>query len=333
MKKTVLVLLLSGILYSAFGQSIYDENRLDPTLVKVKNILEKCLAGTNVRSLKSSFKIQSKKDFNKYELISNINQVLPKNKISLLNIQLNKSLKGQEALGLEGDIYFDDYLDSALVYVKYFQPDTVYDFISLAHVPEPREGYEKFSKDLNDVIKAKIKSGKISKDSLIGVPYIKFNVDRGGMFKRHDQTALNRELDSFFIAKKRFSSGISSGRLIEAKVTFVLFKNYMLSDGPWPQRSNSYGYVGYGGQWAHVELITPFDVCEETFYSDMLPRQNPELRAVVSMVFDGVLQRYTRPVIHFGDIKETDQLVEDLKSVRRSSIGYIGGRTYFYREK
>ncbi|KIA91341.1 hypothetical protein OC25_22190 [Pedobacter kyungheensis] len=334
MKKAILLLLLSGILYSAFGQSFYDDNRLDPTLVKVKNLLEKCLAGTNVRNLESSFKIQSNKNINRYELISDINQMLPETKIALLNIQLNKSLKGQKSLRLEGGVFFDDYLDSALVYVKYFHPDTVYEFISMADPPRPREGYEKFSKDLNDVIKAKIKAGKISKDSLAKVNYIEFNVGRGGMFKRTIQNSLNKELDSFFIAKKSFTNGIFSGRLIEIKVAFVLFKNYLFNDGSWPEQSiNNPGYVDYGGEWARVKLITPFDACEETFYSDKLPNQNSELRAVVSMVFDDVLRKYIRPVIHFGDIKETNQLVEDLKSVHRNNLGYIGNRIYFYREK
>ncbi len=334
MKKAVLVILLSGILYSAFAQSTYEKNRLDHTLLKVKNVLEKYLAGTNIRSLKSTFKIQSNQEFNRYELISDINKMLPKTKVSLLNDQLNKSLKGQKALKLEGDIFFDDCLDSALVYVKYFHPDTVYQFISLAHPPQPREGYEKFSKDLHEVIKAKIKTGKISINGLTNINYIRFNVDRGGMFKRDNQNSLNKELDSFFAAKKSFANGLFSGRLIEIKVAFVLFKNYLFNNGPWPERSiNNPGYVDHGVQWAHVQLITPFDVCEETFYSNILPYQSTRLRAVVSMVFDGVLQKYIRPVIHFGDIKETDQLVEDLKSVHRGDTGYIDNRVYFYREK
>lgn len=334
MKKAVLLLLLSGIFYSAFGQADYRMIPLDDNLLKVKRGLEKCLAGTNIRSLKSTFKIQTNKDLNRYELISDINRVLPQTKVSLLNIQLNKSLRGRKNLKLEGDVFFDDYLDSALVYDKYFRPDTIYDFISMEHAPQPRGGYEKFSKDLHDLIKAKIKAGKISKDSLAKVNYIEFNVDRGGRFKRYNRNSLSKELDSFFIAKKSFTNGFSSGRLIEIKAAFVLFKNYLLNEGPWPERSINYpGYIGYGGKWANVQLITPFDACEETFYSNILPNQNSDLRAVVSMVFDDVLRKYIRPVIHFGDIKETDQLVEDLKSVRRSSIGNMGSRIYFYREK
>lgn len=334
MKKSVLVLLLSFTLCSAFGQSGRDEYQLDATLLKVRNMLEKCLAGTNIRSLKSDFGIRLNKSSNSYVFSSDVNNMLSITKKAALNAKLNKTLDKRKEIKLVGSIYFDDYLDSALVRVTYFNPDTIYDFVSISRPPWPREGYEKFSKDLHDVIKTKIRERRIVKDSLVGVEYIEFNVGRGGMFKRDNRNSLNKELDSFFAAKKSFANGMFSGRLIEIKVALVLFKNYLFNNGPWPERSiNNSGYVDQGGQWAHVQLITPFDVCEETFYSNIPPYQSTRLRAVVSMVYDGVLQKYIRPVIHFGEIKETDQLVEDLKSVHRGDTGYIDSRVYFYREK
>jgi len=334
MKKYVLILLLSNLLLPAFAESGRNENKLDGTLLKVKNMLEKCLAGTNIRNLKSDFGIRLNKSSNSYVFSSDVNNMLSTPKKAALNAKLNKTLDKKKDINLVGSIYFDDYLDSALVRIIYFNPDTIYDFVSLAHPSEPREGYEKFSMDLHNVIKSKIKQRKILKDSLLGIDYIGFYVDRGGMFKGIIQNGLNNELDSFFKAKKSFTNGFFSGRSMEIKVAFRLFKAYLYDEVQWQGLSiGGLSFVGDRGGWANVNLITPFDACEETFFSYRLPIQNIKLRSVVSMVYDDVLGRYRRPVIHFGNTNETDQLIKDLQSPHRNETGSIYSRVYFYRMK
>ncbi|WP_293309837.1 hypothetical protein [Pedobacter sp. UBA5917] len=335
MKKTLLTLILSFILFSAFGQSDYRKIHLDDTLLKVKNVLEKCLAGTNIRDLNTGFSIRQNELSNHYRFKGDVLNMLAKPKVKLIDSKVNKVLKKYRDIKLDGRIYFDRYLDSSLVDVGYHRLDTVYEFITEPKPLEPREGYSNFSKELHDIVKLKINKGKISKDSVFFGKKITFYVSRIGLITRDNQDGFNNELDSFFNAK-RWKIDAHNGFPVAARVDLNLDARYLLDKDHWYGPAvTRHGYVDYGGNLATLDLIVPFKMSTETiFFSPVLPAQNWKYTSVVSMVYDDFFHEYRRAIVHFGSLEETDKLINDLcNSSFRNSLGVYNNRIYFYRMK
>lgn len=229
-------------------------------------------------------------------------------------------------------MYFDVHLDSVLAYVKYSQPDTVYEFQSLPSIPFPRKGYQAFAKGLHDEIKIKIKQGQISRDSVLSLRYFEMTVGRGQMIIADSQKFLVKPLDSFLSAN-RWTYGMSSGIPYLSKAEIVVQKDYLLDKLPWFGEPVNKLYEGSRDSWGELKLITPSKVgTQTTFFSRSLPRQNHKMVVIVSIIYDELLRKYCMPVVHFGNIKETRQLIDDIIASRESLDIYYD-RIYFYRMK
>ncbi|RZJ48583.1 MAG: hypothetical protein EOO44_20790 [Flavobacterium sp.] len=260
--------------------------------------------------------------------------MLPKKKLLLIERNLNNVTKKYPNLKLDGSIYFDKYLDSAIVSLENYRPDTIYRFISVPLALEPRAGYENFSKELHDVIKIKIKEGNIQKETIIEMWSIKFNVNLLGIISRKNTDYLKNELDSFFNAQ-RWKRSAHSSLFVDADVELKLDRDYLIKETAWRTKNIKISYPNsYTAGWAVLDMITPFKVGTElTFYSDKLPEKNWNYTASISLIYDGMLRKYLMPIIHFGSKEETTKLIVDLISNSEDLNIGTNQRIYFYRKK
>ncbi len=326
---------LSLTLTFAFGYSGHQKIKSNDTLLKVKNVLEMHLAGTNIRDLVTNFTIDKIQSSNSYEIKGDIISMLTSSHLKLIHHTLNKALKNYPNLKLDGSIYFDRYIDSALVSLSYRRTDTIFDFHPIPIPLEPREGYANFSKELHDVIKLKFKKGKISKDGVLSINNISFTVDLSGKITRNNKDDLKNELDSFFNAKRWKRSAFSS-YFVTAKVTFPLNQDYLIKDGNWYKPYITNNYNNYGDGWANLDLITPSSIgSQTTFFSYQKPNGTWKYKSLVSIVYDQALNKLRMPVIHVGSQEETQQLIDDLNNISSLNQDFLNfhNRVYLYRFK
>lgn len=317
-----------------FGQ-YYIEDYSDKTLINLKNTLEQSLAGTKIRTYHSSFTIDRDKKTNQYVFSGNVVPMLSQNKIKKINHHLNKILQRKKNIKLNGTTHFDSLLDSCLISIGYTQDDDIiYDFISIPRHLHPAGGFEKFSNELHDVIKHKINQNKILRDSLSSnnnFNYIEFVVDKSGAITDVNRQYIGKELDSFFKAK-RWNS-IMSGFPINLKAEFVLFKEYLLDNGQWPHRfDNVQNSTDNENAWAVLDFIAPYKMgTQTTYFSSSLPKREWRYHSIVSMVYDSGLKKYRMPIVHFGTLSDTNQLIRDVDNSTQRYWGYGYDRIYFYR--
>lgn len=333
MKAIISTLVLSFTLSFVFGQSLSKQIQLDPTLLKVKIELENHFSGSKIRSIREDFNIEIDNHSNLYRFKSDINKMRTESQQEKLNAKLNKLLKEKHKIKLEGQVYFETHLDSALVNVKYSTPDTIYEFISLPSNPYPRKGYITFSKDLHNEIKAKIKNGEISKDSILSLNHIAIVVGRGKTVIAKHQDFLVKPLDSFLKANRWTNSG---NFYLEAKAEIFLQHDYLTDKLPWfGEPINDVRHFGYGGRCIRLKLITPYSIgLQTTFFSEMPIERYPKITASISLVYDRFLNKYRMPVIHYGNIEETNKLIKNvMDSSNRQPLWYSYQRIYFYREE
>jgi len=326
---------LSLTLTFAFGYSGQQKIKSNDTLLKVKNVLEMHFSGTNIRDLGTNFTIDKIQSSNSYEIKGDIISMLTSSHLKLIHHTLNKALKNYPNLKLDGSIYFDRYIDSALVSLSYRRTDTVFDFHPIPIPLEPREGYANFSKELHDIIKLKLLEGKIAKDSILSMNNISFNVDLSGKITRNDKDDLKNELDSFFNAKRWKRSAFNS-YFVKAQVTFALNQNYLIKDGAWYKPNVANNANNYGNGWANLDLITPFNIgSQTTFFSYQKPNSTWKYKSLISIVYDQALNKFRMPVIHFGSQEETQQLIDDLNNISNSNRDFFNfyNRVYLYRLK
>ncbi|WP_343532662.1 hypothetical protein [Pedobacter sp.] len=334
MKKFLSILVLSFSLACAFG-SDHQQTKPNNTLLKVKNVLEKHLAGTNIRDLGTGFTIDKIQSSNSYEIKGDIISMLPSSQVKLIHHILNKALKNYPNLKLDGSIYFDRYIDSVLVNVSHRRTDTIFDFHPTPIPLEPREGYANFSKELHDVIKLKFKEGKISKNGVLSINNISFTVDLSGKITRNNKDDLKNELDSFLNAKRWKRSAFSS-YFVMAQVTFALNQDYLIKDGNWYKPYITNNGNNYGDGWANLNLITPSSIgSQTTFFSYQKPTSTWNHKSLLSIVYDQALNKFRMPVIHFGSQEETQQLIDDLNNISSSNRDFFNfyNRVYLYRLK
>lgn len=334
MKAAIFVLLFSISTTFAMGQYNCEQPKYSDTLLKVKNVLEKHLVGTNIRDLRTYFTIDKTQSSSSYKIKGDVISMLPSSQLKLIHHKLNRALKKYVDLKLDGNIYFDKYTDSTLVSLGYLRTDTIYCFSQTPIPLDPREGYANFSKELHDVIRLKIKQGKISKGSILSINEITFNVNLSGVINRNDNEHFKNELDSFFNAKRWKRSAFGS-YFVESQVKFALNHNYLIKDSEWHKPYLTSNGNNYGDGLANLDLLTPFRIgLQPTFYSHLKPTKTHNYKSLISILYDPVLNKYLMPIVHFGNVEWAKQLIEDLKKLSISNRYFFKyGRVYLYRTK
>lgn len=324
-----LLFLLSFTLQS-FAQLEKDSPKENQVLIKVKSILEKHFAGTNLRSIQRSFEIKPTKS-DSYSFISDINGLFSEKSNQALATKLNKILRLKDNTNLTGVMYFDDRLDSALVNIEYKREDTVYQFFSMSGHAVPIGGFKAFSKRLHDFIKEQILLGKLVKDSVFVNATVNIFADRDGTFKQAKLNYLSKSIDKFLASEARWSPGINVP--LAAVVNFSIIEYYINGD-VWPLETttvNRYQNNNDFESYVNIYTIAYFhDKNTPIFYSNKLLKHSG--KTTISAVYDSMLKEYRLISIHDGNLNDTDRLVTLIRkeaSKKFSPPEFNYSRVYF----
>ncbi|WP_316768827.1 hypothetical protein [Pedobacter frigiditerrae] len=331
MRKIMLMLSLLIFACSCYGKLQDTPTNLKPILLNLKSTIENHFSGKNIHDLREPFIIEYSGSSKKYNLISNANDMLPLSKSDALNIRINKFLKSQNSIKLTGTIYFDQYSDSALVYIELSKDETVYQFYSMESSPQPPGGLKIFSKRLHDFLKKQIAIKQLIQDSVFAKEKVNFNVDRSGVLSRANKDYLSNSIEAFIKSEKRWNPGLQSGRMMDIQVEFRLLKEYLTYENAnWPSLNDFSENV-------NINLITSNKIGSEiTFYSSSFPRKfSNNNRIIVSMVYDSILGKYRTSSVHSGSLFDTDKLIRELYETPQEGNlkAYAYKRIYFYRNK
>lgn len=322
-KSTLLVLLLLISILQSFAQIKKDTSKENQVLLNVKSILEKHFAGTTYRGIQIDFKIDDSLS-KKYRFYGPATELISAGKLRKLNHQLNSVLKSHKHIKIDGNTYFDLFLDSAIVDLAYRTDDIIYKFSAMGATPIPSRGYAAFSKRMHDFLKEQFVNNEISKDSLLSTSSAEFIVMADGTVLSAKQKYLTKILTDFLKTERKWNPGLYSGPLITSKVSFILEKSYLSDENPnWP--------TYYGKEQMSFENLASFaTVDHEVFCSNNLPHYGKE--TVVSVVYDNVLKKYRLPYIHVdnvGKAKELIGLIVNNKKVYGENIPEFR-RKYYY---
>lgn len=321
MKNFTLLLLVFVILASqSIAQVEKDKSKENQVLLNVKSILEKHFAGTKYRGIQKDFKIDDSLS-KQYRLYGTAAELISSTNLKKLNNQLNNALKANKQLKLDGKIYFDFFLDSAIVDLEYRPDGIIYKFVAMSATPVPPRGYGAFAQRMHDFLKQQLLNNKISKDSLLSVSSAKFIVKVDGTVFAAKQKYLTELLTDFLKTERRWNPGIHSGPLISSKVSFILNRYYLTNENPnWP--------TYYGKEQMSFESLAPFaTVDNEVFCSGNLPSYGKE--TIVSVVYDSVLKKYRLPYIHVDNQGKAKKLIS-LVVNNKKTYGEEFSRKYYY---
>ncbi|RZL50799.1 MAG: hypothetical protein EOP00_02425, partial [Pedobacter sp.] len=312
-KITLLLFALIALTYQSFAQTSTGNTEDKKQLLRIKSVLEKHFAGTNVRSLQKYFEIKQAQS-NGYSFISEVNGLFSEESNKVLSSKLNRVLKLKNNTKLTGLLYFNDCIDSVLVSVEYKRDDTVYNFISMSGYAVPRGGFKAFSKRLHDFVKEQITLGKLMKDSVIANTSISILVDKNGSLKQNNQSYLSRAIDVFLTVEPRWYPSMASGRPISTVTNFSILRNYIEGD-IWPIEDyiskNHQNYNDFDG-YVNIYTIAFFhDQNIPIFYSDKLLQHSG--KTIASAVYDNMLKEYRMIVTHNGSLTNSNQLINLIK--------------------
>lgn len=334
MKKTILLLLVFTVLIQpSFAQVRKEVSKENQNLLNVKSLLEKHFSGTNIRDLRKNFEIQPNGTIG-YSFISDVNRLFSEKSNKSLTSKLNKVLKLKSNTKLTGTLYFDNYLDSALINIEYKREDTVYSFISMSGYAVPRGGFKTFSKRLHDFIKEQISLGTLVKDSVLITKSINLLVDKSGSFRLYQRNYLTKSIATFLASEARWNPSMGSGQPLSTVVNFSILGYYINGDVSWPSEDNSVqGYRDYNDFDGYVNIYTIAFFHHQNipvFYSYKLLQHSR--KTIVSAVYDDMLKAYRMMVIHNGTLDQSNQLInlikdEALKKFSPSEFYY--SRIYF----
>ncbi|RZL31765.1 MAG: hypothetical protein EOO96_15510 [Pedobacter sp.] len=326
MKKTVLILFLIIVSNWVFGQSKNATSKAEFLLLNLKSTIEQQFAGTKIRDFRGTFAIEYNNSLKKHVLIGDVNQMVPIAKTETLHRKINKLLTVQTKL--VGKIYFDKYSDCTLVDIEYVRDDAVFNFYSMASTPQPPGGLNAFAKRLHDFLREQIADKRFSLDSVLAQQSIRVNVNRDGRLYPANNGSLNDLTNIFIKTEKRWNPSI--GHPVDAQVEFNLIAYYLRDKSEnWPNHDDFSNNV-------NVKLtLRSKTVSELTFYSTSLPiKFNKKKFTVISLIYDGMLEKYRYPSAHAGSLVDSDKLINDIvKTSPKENFGkeLSSRRIYFYR--
>lgn len=310
MKKITLLLFVFIVFnLQSFGQTSNSNTEDKQKLLKIKSVLEKHFAGTNIRSLQKGFEIKQTQS-NVYSFISEVNGLFSEKSQKELFTKLNRALKLENNTKLTGTLYFDDRLDSALVDIEYKREDTVYTFVSMSGYAVPRGGFKGFSKRMHDFIKEQVALGRLVKDSVQKLASVNLLINGDGRIKQHQQNYLSKAITTFLASEPRWNPTTHAGMPVSTIVNFSIIKYYINGDA-WPSEDNLFkGYRDYNDFEGYVNIYTIAFLHNQNkpvFYSGKLLQHSGKI--IVSAVYDNMLKEYRMIAVHNGTLNDANKLI------------------------
>ncbi|MFC7526789.1 hypothetical protein ACFQRK_22720 [Parapedobacter sp. GCM10030251] len=317
MKTAFLALLMLFPVLGVDGQ-IAEEKPVSPgTLQRLKTAFEQVLSGTGIRDLHRDFELKFDTLALRFKLHIAPKTPLPEYTLDTLDGLINQILGGTSHARLTGQIYFDRYTDRALVSVKGYTTDQIFQSIEI--MVEPLGGMEAFSRRLHDYLKAEISQGHSWIDRLQDRTSICFIVERDGSLINVADTPFRTSLDAFVAQEQKGSPGIASGRPVAYELELRLYASYLQGKTGWPKDA----------EWRRRPILSWKKKGRQYLFSSLMRPDAP----VVSFVYDAVLGQYRFPIAHAGSRDECSRLIMEIqKDPDKPPYFYRAfDRVYFYR--
>lgn len=317
MKTACLTLLMLFPVLGVVGQITEGKPVSPETLQRLKTAFEQILSGTDIRDLHRDFELKFDTLSLRFKLHMAPKTPLPENTLDTLDGLINRILADTPHARLMGQIYFDRYADRALVNVKEYTTDQIFQSIEI--MVEPEGGMEAFSRRLHDYLKAEIGQGYSWIDSLRDRPSICLIVERDGSLIHVADTPLRTSLDAFIAQEQKGSPGIMSGRPVAYELELRLYASYLQGKTRWPKDA----------EWRRQPILSWKKKGRQYLFSSLMRPDAP----VVSFVYDAVFGQYRFPIAHAGSRDECSRLIMEIQEEADKPPFFYRAfdRVYFYQ--